>query len=200
MEDLWRQHTDEMEIHEGNIINIHGHQCTVEFQPSADQSWQSWASNELNQAVTYPSPYANVHKSYLNKIGKSIGFAPSDTWQPPTARKREEALKKLQVFRNGLAKDLTPFQIHSRELEFMAQNGSRQVGAPRVGIFADRFRPEPVHNENNSWQHMLNLICKEALRRSVVETFLTTLSGPAHCSATAADTESTGPLDVVFLL
>lgn len=73
MEDLWRQHTDEMEI-----INIHGHQCTVEFQPSADQSWQSWASNELNQAATYPSPYANVHKSYLNKIGKSIGFAPSD--------------------------------------------------------------------------------------------------------------------------
>lgn len=76
----------------------------------------------------------------------------------------------------------------------MAQNGIRQVGAPKVGICADRFRPEPVHNEINSWQHMLNLIYKEALRRSIVETFLTTLSRPAHCSATSADTESSRAL------
>lgn len=55
MEDLWKQHSDEMETLEGNIINIHGHQCTVEFQPSTDQPWQNWASNELNQAATYPS-------------------------------------------------------------------------------------------------------------------------------------------------
>lgn len=98
MEDLWRQHTDEMEILEGNIINIHGHQCTIEFQPSADNSWQSWASNELNQAAAYPSLYANVHKADLHKIGKSINFEPGDTWQPPPARKRGEALKSSRDF------------------------------------------------------------------------------------------------------
>lgn len=102
MEDVWQQHIEEMEILEGNIINIHGHQCTVEFQPSADQSWQSWASNELNQAATYPYPYANVHKADLNKIGKSISLTPGDTWQPPTPKKRAEAIKKLHAFRKAL--------------------------------------------------------------------------------------------------
>jgi hypothetical protein len=72
----------------------------------------------------------------------------------------------------------------------MAQNGIRQVGAPRVGIFADRFRPEPVHNEINAWQHMLNLLYKEALRRGVVESFLSTLSKPAHCSDTPSGADT----------
>jgi len=39
LEDLWRQHTDEMSLLEGNIITINGKECTVEFQPSADISW-----------------------------------------------------------------------------------------------------------------------------------------------------------------
>lgn len=60
MEDLCRQHIDEMKVLEGNILTVCGQQCTTEFQPSADQSWQSWANNELNQAATYPSLYANV--------------------------------------------------------------------------------------------------------------------------------------------
>lgn len=72
----------------------------------------------------------------------------------------------------------------------MAQNGLRQVGAPRIGIFADRFRPEPVHNEINAWQHMLNLLYKEALRRDVIESFLTSLSSPAHHLVTPPDTEA----------
>ena len=57
-EDIWRQHTDEMLMLEGNLFNVCGKQ---EFQPSADQPWQSWAS-ELCQAGSYPLPYANVHK------------------------------------------------------------------------------------------------------------------------------------------
>ena len=61
LEDLWKQHTDEMDMLEGNIITIAGRKCTIEFQPSADMCWQSWANNEINQAATYPSPYANVH-------------------------------------------------------------------------------------------------------------------------------------------
>ena len=65
LEDLWRHHADEMVLLEGNILTIAGKQCTVEFQPSADICWQSWANNELNQAATYPSPYANVHKGIV---------------------------------------------------------------------------------------------------------------------------------------
>ena len=80
MEDLWKQHSDKMQLLEGNLINLCGHQCTVEFQASADQSLQSWANNELNQAATYPSPYANVHKGDICKLGQSIGFSETDTW------------------------------------------------------------------------------------------------------------------------
>ncbi len=44
VEDLWKQHTEEMLLLEGNVLNVCGHQCTLEFQPSADQSWQSWSN------------------------------------------------------------------------------------------------------------------------------------------------------------
>ena len=62
LEDLWRQHTDEMAVLEDNVLIIAERECTVDFQPSADMCWQSWANNETTQAATYPSPYANVHK------------------------------------------------------------------------------------------------------------------------------------------
>ena len=59
---IWKQHTDEMEMLEGNAFNVCDRLCTLGFQPRADMSWQSWANNELNQAATYPSPYATVSK------------------------------------------------------------------------------------------------------------------------------------------
>ena len=48
-----------MEVLQGNVFHVCGKQCYLEFQPSADMSWQSWANNELSQATTFPSPYAN---------------------------------------------------------------------------------------------------------------------------------------------
>lgn len=33
----------------------------------------------------------------------------------------------------------------------MAENSLWQIGQPRIGLFADRQRPEPVHNEINTW-------------------------------------------------
>ena len=38
LEDLWKQHTEEMALLEGNLLTVAGKQCTVEFQPSADMS------------------------------------------------------------------------------------------------------------------------------------------------------------------
>ena len=90
MEDLWKQHSDEMQVLEGNLFNVCGHQCIIEFQPSADQSWQSWANNELNQAVTYPSPYANVHKGDMSKIGGIHWLSTFRHMDPPKLRKADE--------------------------------------------------------------------------------------------------------------
>ena len=53
---------------------------------------------------------------------------------------------------------------------------------PRIGEYADCQRPEPVHNEINAWQHLLNCIYQEALRRGLIEVFLEILSLPLQAS------------------
>ena len=122
-----------------------------------------------------------MHKGDLSKICQTIGFSDTDTWKPPTTRSRQLAIESLEIFRKGFkGKNLTPSQIHSRELEFMAANGYRQMGPPKIGVFAVRQRPEPVHNEINGWQHLLNLVYKEALRRNRVDAILEILRAPVR--------------------
>lgn len=60
----------------------------------------------------------------------------------------------------------------------MAKNGLRQLGPPRIGVFAERIRPEPLHLEINNWTHVLNVIYKEAVRRGRFNEFLETLKAP----------------------
>ena len=57
----------------------------------------------------------------------------------------------------------------------MAETGIRQLGEPRIGIFADRQKPDPLHLEINSWQHILNVLYLEAVRRGRYESFDTIL-------------------------
>lgn len=131
----------------------------MEFQPSADQSWQIWANNVLSASATYPSPFANVHKGDLQKRRGSIGFNNSDTW---TMKSR---------FRKYLPSSLSDESKHDKELEFMALNGIRQFGQPRIGVYADRQRPDPLHLEISSWQHWLNLVYLESVRRNLFDRF-----------------------------
>lgn len=42
-------------------------------------------------------------------------------------------------------------------------------------MFYNRIRPEPLHLEINNWQHVLNLMYLEAIRRGKFEQFLSTL-------------------------
>ena len=49
----------------------------------------------------------------------------------------------------------------------MAENGIRQLGLPRIGHFADKLRPEPMHCEVNAWQHYIDLLYLEAVRRGI---------------------------------
>ena len=65
LQSIWKQHIDEMEMLGGNIFIVSNKQCTVEFQPSADMCWQSWANSELNQAATYLSLYASVSEGNM---------------------------------------------------------------------------------------------------------------------------------------
>ena len=92
-ENLWLEHTEEMNIIENNVLHVNGETITVEFQPSADQAWKCWAASVLPASATYPSPYANVHKSQLTEIHGSIGDNGTDTWNPPNNGNKENRFK-----------------------------------------------------------------------------------------------------------
>ena len=77
---LWKQHCEEMVLIESNVLNVNSVKTTFEFHPSADQAWQVWANNVLPASSIYPSPYANVHKGNLTKMGGVIGNSDDATW------------------------------------------------------------------------------------------------------------------------
>ena len=74
------------------------------------------------------------------------------------------------------SKNLSCESLHKKELEFMAKNGLRQIGEPRIGPYANLQRPEPLHLEVNNWEHLLFLLYIEALQNSKMEIFLSTLA------------------------
>ena len=57
----------------------------------------------------------------------------------------------------------------------MAEHGLRQLGEPRIGMFADRQRPEPLHLEINNWQHIMDLIYSQYKMRGCVDVLVSTL-------------------------
>ena len=79
-------------------------------------------------------------------------------WQVPTMDTRLKEIGKLQKFCEELPLDISENSIHRKKLDFMASNGLRQMGIPRINIYADRQRLEPFHLEVNNWQHVLNLL------------------------------------------
>ena len=50
---IWHQHTQEMLLLEESNFTVNEEVCSFGFQPFADQSWQSWAANEVSQSATY---------------------------------------------------------------------------------------------------------------------------------------------------
>ena len=87
-------------------------------------------------------------------------------------------MAKLAAYRKTLLSTLSKTQSHKKVLAFMAANGLRQLGEPRIGDYANLQRPEPMHHEINAWQHNLNLIYKEALQRNCIDLFLEVLRSP----------------------
>ena len=148
-EDLWDQHCLEMETMEGCQFTIHGQSVSFEFHPSADQSWISWAANEVNQAASYPSPFGNVTLASLHQVNGTFGTSSTNTWQvwSEDVRKKnvEDALKERErLKKSGLSED----KQHSKLLEFIRESGSRSLGKPRIRSFVNRLRPE-VKVRNN---------------------------------------------------
>ena len=67
----------------------------------------------------------------------------------------------------------------------MAENGIRQLGPPRIGQFADKQRPEPLHCEISAWQQILSIIYLEFVKRGMFDVFIRVLGSPTTRPADA---------------
>ena len=91
---------------------------------------------------------------------------------------RTSNTEKVNNFIASLPPNLSEKNKNSRKLQFMAENGIRQLGLPRIGHFADKLRPEPMHCEINAWQHYIDLLYLEAVRRGKFDPFVSALAAP----------------------
>ena len=156
------------------------------------------ANNEVNQAATHPSPYANVSKTNMTKMEGSIGFGDGDTWEPYTNAVREKHVKLVQQFTSSLPATLSEKAKHEKILKYLAENGLRQLGRPRIRMFAERQKPEPIHCEMNAWKQLLHLIYIEYVPRGTFDDFVNILGAPVvKCTLpdTAAEQEGVWSTD-----
>ena len=96
-----------------------------------------------------------------------------DTWKPSTMEMRTSNTEKVNNFIASLPPNLSEKDKNSRKLQFMTENGIRQLGLPRIGHFADKLRPEPMHCEISTWQHYI-----EAVKRGKFDHFVFALAAP----------------------
>ena len=96
-----------------------------------------------------------------------------------------------------LPASITKENRHARKLQYMAENGIRQQGYPRIRYFADRLRPEPMHCEINAWQHYLDLVYLQAVQRNRFDDFIAALEEPV-CIETSVS-EKVLVMHIVFL-
>ena len=145
MGELWQQHCEEMKAMEGSYFTINGQRCEFEFVPSADQAWQTWAANEVNQAATYPSPYGNVCQATMSQVNGSLGDEESCTWQVWSEEQRNSNVIAVEEKKRELSKtNLSPKQQHDKLLQFLRENAMRTLGKPRIDMYINKLKPEVV--------------------------------------------------------
>ena len=68
----------------------------------------------------------------------------------------------------------------------MADNEIRELVKPRIVIFSDRVKPDRLQ-KSTLWQHFLNLIYSESVRRCLFVKFIETLSSPVGLETVDSD-------------
>ena len=79
----------------------------------------------------------------------------------------------------------------------MAENGIRGFGPPRIGVFADKQRPETLHCEINAWQLVINIVYQESVQRNVFDQFIKVLGAPLTVSATYTEVTEADEMPVL---
>ena len=130
-------------------------------------------------------------------MGGTIGFASTDIWKPYTIEDREKHASMLQNFEKSLKPGHSEKTQHEKKLQFMAENGIRGFGPSRIGVFADKQRPEPLHCEINAWQLVINIVYQESVQRNVFDQFIKVLGVPLTVSATHNEVTETDGMPVL---
>ncbi|KAK3727600.1 hypothetical protein QZH41_017572, partial [Actinostola sp. cb2023] len=146
----------EMKEMEGKVYEVQGDSVTFECKliPS-DQKWMASMAGELNNAATYFSSFANVSKSNVKTIGGTIGDDSSCTWKKWRYEQRMKDVDEVKAFkaRNKIPENSKSSNHRGKVTAHIASRKSRQEFSPPLGKYVDNFKPEPLHNSNNAWQH-----------------------------------------------
>jgi hypothetical protein len=85
--------------------------------------------------------------------------------------------KKNQLKRTKYAESTK----RKKTLDFIREHHSRQETVPMLGELVDKVFAEPLHNANNAWQQLNQLILQHACAKSAIPTTCTNLSDLPEC-------------------
>ena len=146
---------------------------TVDLIPS-DMKWASTFSGELGNSAFYFSPFGNVNSDNKSKVNASFGPADQSTWRPWVYEERLQVATKVETKRNELDQTrLAESTKRTKLLNFIRTLKSRQETPPLLGHLVDKIFAEPLHNGNNAWQQLHELMLAHANDKSRL---------PANCT------------------
>ena len=122
----------------------------LQLVPS-DQKWLASMAEELNNAATFFSTFANVSNKNVATLGGQIGDKKA-TWQRWQFSDRIEKAKAVEKYKLKLSEK--ELKARTKVTTFIANQKSRQELEPPLGKFIDIAKVEPLHTCNNAWQHL----------------------------------------------
>lgn len=146
----------------------HGVTVTFKFQELPnDMKMIAMLSGELSISARYFSPFANVSKDDCTNLKGTFGVGRGHTWVPWNYPQRVAVVKKVDSFKETLAKqNFPPKQVRSKVTDFIAKQKRRQEFVPLLGELTHKAHVEPLHLKNNAWQYFFKGILKESVRKS----------------------------------
>jgi hypothetical protein len=93
-----------------------------------------------------------------------------------------EVAKKVEKRKKELSeKKYAESTQRKKTLEFMRDQHSRQENKPVIGKLINRVFSEPLHNGNNAWQQINELILQHACAKSAIPKACTNLADLLDC-------------------
>ena len=139
---------------------------TVELVQS-DMKWLATVAGELNNAAYYFSTFGNVNNDNKTVINGSLGEDKACTCHPWGFSSRLSVAQKVAKEKELLAKTkLSAATQRNRLLLFIREQGSRQEYEPLLGKLVDCAYAGPLHNSNNAWQYLHNIMLEIVVEKS----------------------------------